>query len=108
MVDSEIRLSHPEEAFFSKPFSLFFAHLFDQDTRIQMPEGSTRWSSGGTRRKSKGVEDLYTSRAREAPQKKLWVKHATRLVGSCFFVLAHLPGPIVYIYIFSMFFPAVP
>lgn len=27
------------------------------------------------RRKSKGVEDLYTSRARDAPQKKLWVSY---------------------------------
>ncbi|CAM9650977.1 unnamed protein product [Laminaria digitata] len=37
-----------------------------------MPEGGSRWASGGTRRKSKGVEDLYTSCARDAPQKKLW------------------------------------
>ncbi|CAN0198149.1 unnamed protein product [Ectocarpus sp. 4 AP-2014] len=37
-----------------------------------MPEGTARWPSGGMRRKSKGVDDLYTSRAREAPQKKLW------------------------------------
>lgn len=39
-----------------------------------MPEGGSRWASGGTRRKSKGVEDLYTSCARDAPQKKLWVR----------------------------------
>ncbi|CAM9451143.1 unnamed protein product [Scytosiphon promiscuus] len=37
-----------------------------------MSEGAPRWASGGMRRKSKGVDDLYTSRAREAPQKKLW------------------------------------
>lgn len=53
--------------------------------------GSARWASTGMRRKSKGVEDLYTSRARDAPQKKLWVSVSFGDVArSSLFVLVYV------------------
>lgn len=54
-------------------YQVLGAFVTDKKALI-MPKAGARWANDGSRRKIKCIEDLYTSRALEAPQKKLWVE----------------------------------